>query len=219
MYRSSVTRCLSSFLLCFLIFNIASLSAIAPENNYEVNLIQRVALLASLKNRIEILSRTRNAKNAIALTVDMIFDIEGNLFTRIDLGKEMSKVATKIRERGGNISDAQVKAIYHKIKSNVKRRHSLIHYIESIIDVDDYEYNEIEEQLSYEAKYGKDNKQPEVEMPTELVVGVTMVLVSGFIFTVPLLAPLRPVADKFLLAPGIVMCTNALCKGNDDRKK
>lgn len=141
----------------------------------------------------------------------------------------MDSVESELRHKGHKPSKKEFDSIRRAIKKNEKKHNKHSKYLASVIHLEGYEINALDEELMFPtpltSKHGhdkdknkdNDNDKEEVYVPAQLVFGVTLTLCGLFLMVVPFPA-CKPWGER-MIASGFVICGNAISGKADNENK
>jgi hypothetical protein len=158
--------------------------------------------------------------------IDLKNEIETSCGIKVDISKHMDNLEKQLKNSGVKPPKKEFDAIRKTIQKKEKKHNKHVKYLASIMYLNDYEINASDEELMFPeplmAKQGKDkddkdDDKDEVNVPAQLVFGVTLTLCGLFLMVVPFPA-CKPWGEK-MIASGVVICGNCISGKIDNDHK
>jgi hypothetical protein len=194
-------------------------------NQFQVG-INEVAFMYRLEKLVEKLIKLDKSSNKEKM-YDLIIDIKSEIETSCGLSFNLSKCIDEIERLIKNSGVKPPKELFVSIRKSLKNKEKKsnhhAHYLAATMHMQNYQFDEHDEQMLYTAKHGheKDDdeeKKQEVDVPAQLVFGVTLALCGLFLMVIPIPA-CKPWGER-LVQSGVLICGNCICgKSEDDKKK
>lgn len=219
------------FILCctlgaFIFTTVTPLQA-APEPSCAKISIADINFGIRIEKLIEKTKKYFSEKNSQKLNEvmwDIKHEIEGYTGKKIKIDQQLDRIEKEAKSRGQPIDKAYMAEMRKRFKEQEKRFNYKAMYMAMCIE-HDLSYNTEEETVMFQddlftdysvAKKGTDKKE-EKELPLRLTLGVTMVLISLFLYVVPL--PPCKVAAPYVFETGIMFLIDHGVETVEEKRK
>lgn len=219
--RSIVSLVLGSFSLTYVIPT--QIAAIEFGFNEAAFLVR----LEKLVEKMWKLEKSGNIDKMYETLIDIKTELEGYSGYRLDISNGLDQVEQKIKSSGVKVPKKQFESIRKSLKKKEKKANDHARYIASTMHLEGYEFNDYDEASMFHeplmAKHGskdkdKEDEKEEINVPAQLVFGVTLTLCGVFLMAVPI--PACKVWGERMVQSGVIICGNCISnKVEEDKKK